>query len=401
MSFVSLTGGTFLVAFDIKRKKKPVPPTLPPISIIKPLKGTDDGLTKNLISFFELEYPKFELLFSVADPNDEVRVVVEELIKTFPKVDAHLIVGGSHVGENPKVNNIFVSYKTAKYDLILISDSNIRVKKNYLKQLIAEMKDGVSLVTACIAGHHANSLGGRLEANYLNTFLNRWMHLSYLVNHPIVMGKSMLLRRSEFDEMGGLKAVSNYIAEDYATGRLMQSFDRKIVLLRDPVTQYLGNFTFAAFWARHVRWGRIRKSCSLFEFLIEPLSCALVASLMGAYSFHKLFHTPLVPFFSLYLTYWALQDIYLIKTRGEKIGPGSFAVWFLFECLTLPIWFHTLLGSSIEWRGNRLRLGAAGKLVPTIHPLDSEFREPFPTQENIFTSETQEISRKLVNRKNG
>lgn len=390
VSLVCLTLGTYLVfSHTRKRKRQTFQDAVPPISILKPLKGCDAGLQKNLLSFFELEYPKYELLFSIADPNDEAREIVEELIQTYPKTDARLIVGGSHIGENPKVNNIYVSYQTAKYDHILISDSNVRVKKSYLKQMIHEMKDGVSLVTACIAGRHADALGGYLEANYLNTFLNRWMHMSYLVDHPIVLGKSMLFKRSEFEGIGGLKAVCNQIAEDYAAARLMRQHDMEIVLLRDAVTQYLGKFSFQSFWARHVRWGRIRKSCSFFEFIIEPASCAFVAGLVGAWGYQYLYHGSFVGFFFSHSLFWLAQDLYLIKNRGEKLNLRAVGVWALYEALTLPIWVHTLMSSSIEWRGNRLRLGEGGRLLPSASLTD--LREPHLSGSNLYTTDTREI----------
>lgn len=357
----------------------------------------DEGLAHNLASFFELDYPEYEILFSIADQEDEAREIVEALIQKYPGIDAKLMVGGSHVGENPKVNNIYNSYKLAKYDLILISDSNIRVKKSYLKQLAAEMKEGVSLVTACIAGRFAKSAGGWLEANYLNTYLNRWMHLSYFVDHPIVLGKSMLFRRGELEKIGGLKKVSNQIAEDYATARLMQKHRRKIVLLRDPVSQYLGKFSFKSFWARHVRWGRIRKSCSYFEFLIEPVSGVVVSGALGAFSLQYFFDLPVMPTFWGYAFYWAVQDLYLIRNRGEKIGMGALLIWWAYECLTIPIWVHALVGKTIQWRGNRLKLGEGGRLLP----FKEEGNDPFlPELDEAMAESTQEMPRrKMVSKK--
>lgn len=101
---------------------------LPGVTVIKPLMNVDDNLAGNLMTYFELDYPKYELLFCVQDSTDPVISVVQDLIDKYPLVDAKLYIGGKNVGINPKINNMMQGYEVAKYELILISDAGIKSK---------------------------------------------------------------------------------------------------------------------------------------------------------------------------------------------------------------------------------------------------------------------------------
>src|SRR3989344_3043795 len=123
-----------------------------PVTILKPLKGVDPALEANLESFFLLDYPEYEIFFSVADPNDPALKVVRRVLRRHPDVKARVLVGAVELGLNPKVNNMVLSYDRASHDLILISDSNVRVKPDYLTRVVAHMDRDVGIVTAVVAG---------------------------------------------------------------------------------------------------------------------------------------------------------------------------------------------------------------------------------------------------------
>jgi ceramide glucosyltransferase len=332
------------------------------ISILKPLCGLDEGLEANLESFFQLDYPKFELLFSLANSNDPARPLVEKLIRQYPNVHACLRVSDTQIGKNPKINNVYLDYKTCRYPLVLISDSNIRVEPDYLKSMVSLLKNDVGVVTSAISGVGATSLGAAIEAIYLNTYLFRWIHLSNKLGKPIVMGKSMLFRKQDIARCGDIEALANLIAEDYGTIAMMKTLGLKIAVMNQPVDQYLGAFSLKSFWGRHIRWGRIRKACEYKLFLAEPLSSALVSGMVGGLAFHRLMGLGVFPFLGLHLSLWfAVESLLAIKT-GSAISFKTFYSWFLLELLALPFWLYSLCGNTIQWRGNKLKLFKGGRL---------------------------------------
>ncbi|MEW6056404.1 MAG: ceramide glucosyltransferase [Bdellovibrionota bacterium] len=348
--------------FESRPPRLDAPFGLYPVSVLKPLKGADHDLRKNLETFFKLDYPEYELIFSVANYSDPARSVVEELIERYPKIDARLIVGQVLVGPNPKVNNLVLSYEHAKYDLLLISDSNTVVKNDFLKRLVAHLENGVGIITAVVAGRAPKGLGANLEAVYLNTFYARGMQLAAAFGNPCVVGKVMLFRRSTSDRFGGIKALGKYLAEDYMAGEAMQHLGLRVALMTDPIIQPLGEFGFSTFWSRHIRWGRIRKAQAPLAFLLEPLSNSILSGLIGAMAAANAFGMPGTGFFALHMCVWFLCDLMVMRRMNPGVEATTLFIWLLRELLAFPLWVHVASGNTVEWRGKRLRLLAGGAL---------------------------------------
>jgi ceramide glucosyltransferase len=335
-----------------------------PVSILKPLKGADSGLEENLRTFFELDYPLFELLFSVADPGDPALAIVRHLMDRYPEVKARVFVGQLEIGPNPKVNNLVQSYERASYDWILISDSNVRVGCDYLKRLVGHLEPGVGMVTSVIAGRDGQGVGGYLEAAFLNTFYARGMLLLAWWGRAPVVGKSMLFQRSVAERFGGIRILSRYLAEDYMAGEAMRRLNLRTVIATDPIQQNLGRMDCAAFWARHLRWGRIRKSQAPLPFAIEPLLGSLVSGLLGAFACNRFFDFSFSAVMGLHLATWSLCDLLLFRKLDPSPKFHLPLVWFTRELLSFPLWLHIAFGNTVQWRGNRLKVLSGGILDP-------------------------------------
>jgi ceramide glucosyltransferase len=337
------------------------PFALYPVSILKPLKGRDAGLLENLESFFLIDYPDFEILFSVSDARDPAAAVVRELMVRYPRVQARLITGSVDAGPNPKVNNLIKSYAQAAHDWLLISDSNVRVKRDYLKRLVAHVDNGTGVVTSVVAGQNPEQLGGHLESVYLNTFYARWMLLTASFGKPAVVGKSMLFRRSSAERFGGIKTLANYLAEDYMAGEAMRRLGLKVQMAHDPLPQHLGRYTTSDFWSRHVRWGRIRKAQAPVAFAIEPLLSPCLSGVLGAFALEKFLPGPgVAAYLALHLFIWSFCDLLLIRRLRTRLSWPTPVAWFVREALYLPLWLHIASGNTVNWRGNRLTLQQGG-----------------------------------------
>ncbi len=345
--------------FQSRRRE---PEVLPPVSVLKPLKGVDGGLVANIRCFFELDYPEYELLFSVGDADDPACEVVRNLQRRHPRVKSRLFIGLVDLGPNPKVNNLVKSYDSAAHDLILISDSNVRVKRDYLRRVVSHLQPGVGVVTAVVAGRNGRGLGGWLETTYLNSFYARWMHLSSAVGHSFVVGKSMLFRRSTLERLGGLRNFGQYIAEDYMAGQAMRRIGLSVKIMSDPIQQHVGAYGFTHFWSRHLRWGRIRKAQAPLAFCVEPLLGSLMSGILGGLVFQSWLDVPFWWFFSAHVALWMGADLLLMTRLEDKLKVRMFLAWVIREVLALPLWLHMASGSSVNWRGNRLKILPGGLL---------------------------------------
>ena len=338
------------------------PFALYPVSILKPLKGIDNGIRENIETFFSLDYPHFELLFSISDASDPARTLVESMMAQYPAVKARLVIGGVEAGPNPKVNNLIRSYDLARHDLVLISDSNVRVQPAYLKQLVGHLENGVGIITAVVAGREADTLGGRLEATYLNTFYARWMYIAANLGNPCVVGKSMLFSRKTAARFGGIRALAGYLAEDYMAGVAMKAIGQRVVIQSHPVHQHIGAYEVSDFWSRHLRWGRIRKAQAPLAFFIEPFFGALVSGVLGAIACSTLWHIPPSQFALFHFGVWSLCDLALMRALDGSLRSWMPSAWLVRELLAVPLWAHTAVGNTVLWRGKRLAIQRGGLL---------------------------------------
>lgn len=336
---------------------------VPGVSILKPVKGLDRGLEECLESFFRLDYPRFELLFCAADAEDAAIPVVRSLIARYPRVRARLEVGSTEVGLNPKINNMARSYALARYDWILVSDSNVRAEPSDLARLASEFRDDAGVLTSAVAGLEPRSIGGRIEAQFLNGCYARWMLLAEWAGQPVVVGKCMLFRRSQAERFGGLSALGRYLAEDYMAGKAMALLGLRAPISSCPARQPIGRLSFESFWARHLRWGRIRRSQAPMGHALELLGAALPSGLLGAVAASRLFGVSVPIFLASHLAVWMALDAIQGRALGARFGLKDGLAWIARELLCPLLWTHAALGNTVEWRGKRFRLGRGGLLL--------------------------------------
>ena len=169
----------------------------PPVSVLKPLKGLDDNLFDNLESICMQDYPEYEIIFSLQDYNDPAYKIARKIKDKYPGQEITIMVERCDAGLNPKVNNLIPAYRIAKFEHILISDSNVMVNRNYLEEIVKHMEDpGVGLVSNIIKGTGGYSFGSIFENLHLNSFImGSVCFLDKFLKMPCVVGKSMLMKK--------------------------------------------------------------------------------------------------------------------------------------------------------------------------------------------------------------
>ncbi len=328
----------------------------PPVTIFKPLKGLDEGLEDNLRSFFHLDYPEYQLLFGVVDPADPAAQVVRRLLAEFPDRDAQLVVGAPAFGLNPKVENLAALGPHRRHDVILISDSNVRVRPSYLRETACYLADPkVGLVTNVFAGVGEQSFGAKLENLQLNGFVAGNIASASVLGVTCVVGKSMMMPWSVFTAIGGFAAVRNLLAEDQAIGLKVRKAGYTIKLSRHVIENVNRDRDLYWFLNRHSRWFKIRRRLALPFFLAEPTTNLTVVGLVWALSDETgIAWGGLLVLFGLAMFRDAVQTRWL---RGSFPKVRDLPLSLIKDLFLLPVWFDALINQRVQWRGHRFVIG--------------------------------------------
>lgn len=352
---------------------------LPPVSIIKPLKGLDDNLFDNLESFCQQNYPEYEIILSLEDYNDPAYRVAEKIKNRYPD-KVIIVIDNSSKALNPKVKNMTAAYRQMKYEYFLISDSNVFVESDYLKKTMAYMTEGVGLVTNLIVGVRGKSLGAILENLQLNSFiLLSVCLLDKFLKIPCSIGKSMLVRKSDFEEIGGFRAVENVLAEDYLIGKLMHERGKKVVLSNYTIKNVNEYWSIKRFLNRHTRWAKIRWKIGGAKYFIEPLTnpifIAFFLLLLCAFS-----SLSIILFLSSALIKLT-GDLLVISMLKEKKGLGVILIPVK-DLLTGIIWLTPFITSKVNWRGNLYVVSKNTLLMPAE---ENSFKRTYLKLRTIFS----------------
>jgi ceramide glucosyltransferase len=410
----------FLLTWHVdSRKRYRSPPPLatrpqspvPGVSILRPLKGLDLNLYENLESTFTQEYPNFEILFSVADQDDQALPVVRDLLEKYSNVNAKVIIGGRWsiyfstindfeytgeevVGVNPKVNNLIRSYREAANDIIWVLDSNVMATPGTLARSVdALSSSGHPKRTGLV--HHVPfaiasgaTLGSKIEEAFLNTnHAKMYVAINTVAVESCVVGKSNLYRRSDLERVNGsLKPISpsaegpcqqgerglavfgRFLAEDNMIGSaLWHELGLRHELSCDVARNIVGNMTFSDYVWRRVRWIRVRKHMEFAATLLEPLTESVVLSIIGFASLRHLTDLPAWAFFIVHFPLWLLVDLDVYASLAGHPVPNAMrwkfiGAWAAREVLALPVWLVAIIGDEVEWRGRKYQVLRNGEV---------------------------------------
>jgi ceramide glucosyltransferase len=363
------TGFTVAAALALGRTRKPSPPgaredSAVPVTLLKPLHLDEPGLEDNLRSFFGQEYDgPVQIVFGATSPDDSALRIVNALRRDFPRTDMRVVVEPKLGGANPKVANLVNMVAHAKHELLIMSDSDIRVGPDYVRRTVAAIEQpGVGAVSCLYSGKALGNLWSRLAAMNIDChFLpNARLGLALGLARPC-FGSTIAFRRKMLEEIGGFESLENVLADDYELGRAIRGRGYRISIPELFTVQHVcGQTSATALLRQELRWARTNLVLAPIGYALTivtyPLPVALLAVLFQG-----------LTMMSAGVLVSALASrLFLIFRSGSRLGWHYDYVWLLplRDALSFFVYLCSFFGRTVEWRGRRFATGSNGALAP-------------------------------------
>lgn len=331
--------------------------SLPPITIMKPLSGLDEGLYENLRSFFEQDYPLFEVLFAVRQIEDPAVQVARKVMDEFQDVAARLIAVGESPSPNAKVFSLRRMLELARHEIIVMADSDTRVDGGFLKVVAAEMQDDVGLVTCPYRAVAGNSYWSRLEAIGLNTeFLGGVLVARLLMGMDFALGPAIAARKTVLDQIGGLARLENYLAEDFVMGNLVAASGHRVILSSYRIEHRIGGQSFKLNLEHRLRWARSTRRSRRMGYLGLLFTNPLALSLLLCAAHPQWYPLAIVALLFRAAAAWAVA----VEVLHDPLTRGNWWLIPVQDLMSFGVWVGGFFGRSISWRGRRYNIQKDG-----------------------------------------
>ncbi len=339
----------------------------PPVTLLKPLCGWEPFLESNLESFFQQSYPSFEIVFGARYTNDPALEVVRQVSARYPHVPVKIVLSGDPDCPNAKVSSMKKMLSASSFEYLVISDSDVRVQPEYIKEVVRPLLDPkVGLVTCIYRGVPAGGICSRLEALGHSVEMTAGVLVANMLEGmTFALGPTMALRRQVLEEIGGFEALSDYCSDDFVLGNMVHHSGHTVVL-SDLVIDHVGHHaTVKASLLQQLRWMRSTRFSRQWGHLGTVLTFAVpfgLLALLGGWLANR-------PLLGLALLAWALLNRIILSAA---VGWGAVRDWrSLRDCWLYPLrdlmgfvfWCASYCSAQIVWRDRRYQLQPGGKMV--------------------------------------
>jgi ceramide glucosyltransferase len=333
----------------------------PPVSVLKPLCGEDFDLAANLASFCRQDYPQFQIVFGVSDADDPAVPVVRRLMAEFPAADLALVVDPRRRGRNLKVANLHNMLPAARHAILVLADSDMSVGPGYLAAVTAPLADpAVGIVTCLYRGVPAGGVWSRLACLHVNHgFLPQAALAEAIGAGAGCFGASIALRRDMLERVGGLAAIEDALADDYALGAAVRRAGGRIELSSQLVDNIIAERSLAALLRHELRWARTIRVVAPRGFvgsvITQPVMLAALAAATGALPGATL------PVLAAVLA-WRCATVRALD-RVLGLRPSPLHLLPLRDLLSFAVFVASFFARRVAWRDRTFRVGPGGELT--------------------------------------
>lgn len=333
----------------------------PPVTILKPLHGSDSSLEASLETFFLLDYPSpVQIVFGVHDLQDAAVAVVERLRARHPERDVALVVEQRGQAANPKIANLVGMYATAAHDVLVLSDSDIAVASDYLRKVVSALAaDGIGAVTCLYTGWAVLGFASRISAMGISYhFLpNVVTGVSLGLTEPC-FGSTIALKKDTLEAIGGFGAFASQLADDNEIGRAVRHYGRKVAIPSFVVRHACAETTLRQWWNHELRWMRTIRTVDPAGHVGSIVTHGFALALLGVIflGFGEL---------ALSVLLTSLVARVVLKWRIDRAFGGAAGPYWLLplrDVLSFGVFITSLFGTSVVWQDAQLRVHEDGAL---------------------------------------
>ena len=233
-------------------------PQLPPVSLLKPVHGLEPRLKENIESFFQQDYPQYEVLFAADTEDDAALAVIREVCTRYPEIPSRVLINGRPPWPNPPAFSFHCMTEVAAHNILVTSDSDVRVEGNYLREVVPPLLDpAVGLVTCVYRGANAGGFWSALDAIGMSVEMTAGVvTVNLLEGMRFALGPTIVVRKDVLEKIGGYQVLGEYFSNDFVIGNLVEKAGYRVVLSRHIIDHVVPPMTFKRMWERQVRWAR-------------------------------------------------------------------------------------------------------------------------------------------------
>src|ERR1700678_1208175 len=369
---VTSTVFSFLVAAGVHRFRStpaanPDPAYLPPVSILKALHGDEPDLEANLTSFFEQNYPNFEILFCARHSNDKGLEAARRVAARYPHISSRILTCGEPPWPNARTFSLEIMRREARNEILVAGDSDVRVGRDYLASVVQPMRDPqVGMVTCIYRGVTRHGLWAQLEAMGMSVEMTSGVLVANLLEGmQFALGPSMVMRQSSVEKIGGFEKVAQYYADDFVLGNWIAQSGEKVILSPYIIEHHVLNASLASSIAHQQGWATSTRFSRPMGHLGTVLTYAVPFGLFGWVALSAIGH----PLLGLALLGVTILDRLLlcILVAGwvvhDQVTLRKAWLYPLRDLMGFCFWVRSYFGGSrLKYRGEPYELLPEGRL---------------------------------------
>ena len=336
----------------------------PPVTMLKPVHGLEKNQRENLRSACLQDYPLFQVVFSVQTPDDPAVPLLREIQREFGPESVTVVIGNRRAGSNGKINNMLGGLPYARHEILVISDSDVRLRPDYLKTIIAPLADPeVGCVCTLYKASCAETWFEKVELLTLNADFMASVIFAHVTGaSKFCLGASVALRRSTLEEIGGLEALADYLVEDYEMGQRIWGSGKKISIVPYFIDTMVDLKSPSQWWNHQVYWDQNTRAARPVAFLATAIIRSTPFALLFA-SMRRLDGVGLAVLGAAILVRMATAAMTLGWGFRDREGLKSLALLPFRDLAGLVSWFLALTSKTTIWRGSKFTLTRDGRLV--------------------------------------